>query len=104
MATTLIATTTSRRVGSPGSTAGAAACEGGRELIASTQGVRTQVRPAERILLARGEPPRQQKRELVLPSAAPPRSRFWRSHRNARGENPNLCTLRCFQNPRSLRQ
>ena len=42
-------------------------------LIQSTMRVRQKARLAERILLARGELPRQQKRELVLPSAAPPR-------------------------------
>src|SRR6478752_10021029 len=104
LATTVIATTTSTRLGSPGSTAGAAACEGGRELIASATRVRQQVRPAERILLARGELPRQQKRELVLPSAAPPRSQFWRSHPNVRGGNLNRSNLRRVQSPRSSRQ
>src|SRR4029077_7506467 len=104
LATTVIATTTSTRLGSPGSTAGAAACEGGRALIASATCVRPQVRPAERILLGRGELPRRQKRELVLPSAAPLRSQLWRSHRNARVGNPNRSNLRRVQNPRSFRQ
>src|SRR4029077_6837674 len=104
LATTVIATTTSTRLGSPGSTAGAAACEGGRELIASATCVRLQVPPAERILPGRGELPRQQKRGPVLPIAAPPRSQFWRSHRNARGGNPNRANPRPVQTPRSFRQ